>query len=429
MKRNKKLNLTLITTILFVILFYNQYIGINFGIIAIVTWLLFHLNTDKKRKTKNYWLLSGMVFIGFISQIYYADTYSFFALFIALSAYGVNGKYENLNIILYPFLRFYNSITFIFRLLHGKWMPSKKANNKVFTKIIALVIIPLIFSIIFLLVYATGSSTISDFFKNLSFSFDPSKVILLTLLGGFFFFNFWFTHLPRLFATYNQKMTNDFEPHQQKERKQTVAFLPLDLERKSGEISLIMLNIFLLIFIITFNYEQFYQTATDTTLSDATHERVQTIIFSIVLAIAVILFYFKSTFNFDHEATLLKKLTYFWIALNGVLVLSAITKNTEYIYEFGLTHKRIGVYIFLILCIIGLFFSYLKIKNKKTNIYLINRMTWTFLIAFNICSVINFSWIITKHNLTVNKGVEIHYLRSLHYNDQLLYNHFKEDLK
>jgi hypothetical protein len=209
--------------------------------------------------------------------------------------------------------------------------------------------------------------------------------------------------------------------------KPTFSFLEIDFERKSGEISLVLLNILLLFFIITYNYEQFFSTGEPASLSSELHQRVAIIIFSIIMAIAVIMFYFKSSFNFDINASLLKKLALIWVILNAILIISAFIKNSEYVLNFGLTFKRLGVYIFLILSLVGLFLTYLKIKLKKTNVYLLSNMAWIFFFTFIITSWFNFSWIVTKYNIAFHKNEDVEYLRSLNFNKQILYNTYKND--
>ena len=44
------------------------------------------------------------------------------------------------------------------------------------------------------------------------------------------------------------------------------------------------------------------------------------------MAVLVIMFYFKSNFNFDNQAVLLCRLVYIWILLNMLLVFSALIK-------------------------------------------------------------------------------------------------------
>ncbi len=65
----------------------------------------------------------------------------------------------------------------------------------------------------------------------------------------------------------------------------------------------------LLVFIVTYNYEQFFEVVEKSKLSSDTHERVNAVIFSIVMAVGVILFYFKGGFNFDEKAKNLEKVS------------------------------------------------------------------------------------------------------------------------
>ena len=179
-----------------------------------------------------------------------------------------------------------------------------------------------------------------------------------------------------------------------------------------------------MIFIATYNYEQFFEVVKKSTLSSDTHERVNAVILSIIMAVGVILFYFKGGFNFDEKAKNLKKLAKIWILLNGVLILSTIIKNSEYVSFFGLTYKRLGVYAFLILAIIGLVFSFIKITKQKTNAFLFNQMIWCFYGTILLCSFVNWGNIITHCNISVNKGVEPIFLSGLNFNDESRRDYF-----
>ena len=181
----------------------------------------------------------------------------------------------------------------------------------------------------------------------------------------------------------------------------------------------------LLVFIATYNYEQFFEVVQKSNLSSDTHERVNAVIFSTIMAVGVILFYFKGGFNFDEKAINLKKLAKIWILLNGILILCAIIKNSEYVSFFGLTYKRLGVYAFLILAIIGLVISFVKITKQKTNAFLFNQMIWYCYGTILLCSFVNWGNLITHYNISVNKGVEQLFLSSLNFNHKAYYDYFK----
>ena len=114
-----------------------------------------------------------------------------------------------------------------------------------------------------------------------------------------------------------------------------------------------------------------------------------------------------------------------WIFLNGILIVSTIVKNTDYISFFGLTYKRLGVYAFLILALIGLIFTFSKNKKKKTNAYLVNQMVWYFYGTILLCSYVNWGNLITNYNISVNKGVEPMFLSDLNFNDETRRDYFK----
>jgi uncharacterized membrane protein len=183
----------------------------------------------------------------------------------------------------------------------------------------------------------------------------------------------------------------------------------------------------LLVFIAAYNYEQFFEVVKKSNLSSDTHERVTAVIFSIIMAVGVILFYFKGGFNFDEKAKNLKKLAKIWILLNAILILSTIIKNSEYVSFFGLTYKRLGVYAFLILAIIGLVISFIKITKQKTNAFLFNQMIWYFYGTILLCSFVNWGNLITNYNISVNKGVEPTFLSGLNFNDEVRRHYFLQN--
>ena len=253
---------------------------------------------------------------------------------------------------------------------------------------------------------------------------DAWQVFILTALGFFISFTFWNYWIPDFFCEKNDLLDNDFKKEAETQKKNSFSFLDIDFERRSGEITLFLLNVLLLVFIATYNYEQFFELVKKSHLSSETHERVTAVIFSIIMAVGVLLFYFKGGFNFDEKAKNLKKLAKIWILLNGFLILSTIIKNSEYVSFFGLTYKRLGVYAFLILSIIGLIISFVKIIKQKTNAFLFNQMIWYFYGTILLCSFVNWGNIITHYNISVEKGVEPIFLSGLNFNDELRRDYF-----
>ncbi len=416
----------MIGILVFIFIFYKQEPGINVGIFSLTVWMLTYINKPVKSESKFFWILSLSCFISIFSFAWYGDVLSFLALFFSIVITVFYSQYPQMKLVTYPLIFIINFLTFPFRVFYFQdWLP-KSVFRASWKKWITTVIIPLFFLIVFALVYATGSDLFSGFFKSILFDFDFIQLIVLALLSFFILFNLWCLWLPSILIRVNSDLQNDLGAATHKSIIPSFSLFDKNLERRGGEITLILLNILLLVFIVAYNYEQFFAAGGNSSLSDEIHQRIATVIVSILMAIGLILFYFKSKIDLNAEGKLLKYLSLVWLLLNALLVLSAFTKNGEYILNFGLTYKRISVFIFLIICLIGLYMAWYKIAHQKTNVYLINRMAWTLFFTLVINAPVNYSWIVTKYNISLNKKIDKDYLKGLEYNKQIMYDHFSK---
>ncbi len=391
--------LILLTTVLFITLFYGEDMGLNFGILGIAYTLLTLYNTPERNRTKTFLILFVTSVLSSAAFAWYGDFASFLAVFTSLFLLVFKSKNRDLKSLFVIPVFAINFITFIYRFFKFEdWLP-KKNTSGMLQKIISIVLIPTFLILVFFGIYSLGSEHFSNLFTDFEFDFNFWEFFALGCIGFFIAFNFWNFKIYDFFFMQNHHLKNDFV-NEDKIPKSTYSFLDINSERTSGVISLFALNILLLVFIITFNYEQFIEIPkTPNQLSAETHERVNAVILSIVMAIVVMMFYFKGNFNFDEKAKPLKILAKIWIFLNAVLVISAIVKNSEYIINFGLTYKRLGVYAFLFLAIIGLIITFIKIQKQKTNAFLFNNMVWYFYGTILVCSFINWGGMITGHNM------------------------------
>ena len=415
--------LILLTTVLFITLFYGETMGLNFGILGIAYALLTLFKTPERNRTQTFLILFVTTVLSSIAFAWYGDFVSFLAVFTSAFLLAFKSKNRDLKSIFVIPVFVVNFITFPYRFFKfDEWLPKRNTSGTL-QKLISVILIPAFFIIIFFAVYSAGSEHFSKLFTDFHFEFNFWEFFVLGCLGFFIAFNYWNFKIHHFVFGWNHDLKNDFL-NEDKIQKPTYSFLDLDSERKSGVVSLLALNILLLIFIVTFNYEQFIEIPkTPNQLSTETHDRVNAVIISIVMAIGVIMFYFKGSFNFDKNAKSLKFLAKTWMVLNAVLVISAFAKNAEYIISYGLTYKRLGVYAFLILSIIGLILTFLKIQKQKTNAFLFNHMVWYFYGTILVCSFINWGSLATSYNIKNSKG-NFEYLRSLNFNDELLYQKF-----
>ncbi|MDR6762603.1 hypothetical protein J2Y38_002814 [Flavobacterium sp. 2755] len=414
----KKHQIILACTAVFILLFYNESVGINISIFGVILTLLISYFFQEKFVNRSHLVLVMTSILSCFAFAWYGDAASFFALALSILFLQFKTQDGELKIVqIFPLI-FLNGITTIGRIfIFSQWLPERKIHNDIAKKLVAFVIIPVIFLGLFFIVYSFGSNHFSSLFTDYTLDINLPQLIAMCILGFYISFSFWNYWVPDISYQFNPKLNNEFTNIAEVKNQSTFSFLDLDFERKSGVITLFMLNVMLLIFIGTYNYEQFFEVVEKTNLSADTHERVNAVIFSILMAVGVILFYFKGGFNFDEKATTLKNLAKVWIVLNVVLIVSAIVKNSEYVSFYGLTYKRLGVYAFLILAIIGLVYSFLKITKQKTNAYLFNQMIWYFYATILLCSYVNWGNLVTNYNISVNKGVEPVFLSGLNFND------------
>lgn len=423
----KKHHLIFTITTLFVALFYEQNPGLNIGILGIIVLVLTYFNTEIAKRTKLFFILFATSIISSFAFAWYGDFASFLAVFASLFLLGFTSKNKELKTLFVIPVFALNFVTFIYRFFQfEEWLPQRKAEG-FWQKFLAVVLIPALLLLIFFGIYSKGSSHFASFFSDYELDINLWEVFVFTVMGFFLSFNFFNFKVYEFISKQNHYLKNSFLSEEEI-AKPTYDFLDLNAERLSGIVSFLGLNILLLFFIVTFNYEQFVELpkATANQLAEETHERVGAVIASIVMAIAVIMFYFKGAFNFDKKAKSLKILAQFWVFLNAVLVISAFAKNSEYVFNLGLTYKRLGVYAFLGLSVIGLVITFIKIQKQKTNAYLFNQMFWYVYGLILVCSFINWGGIITSHNLD-RKDFEANYhFNSVDFNDKQLLQYYQK---
>jgi hypothetical protein len=185
--------------------------------------------------------------------------------------------------------------------------------------------------------------------------------------------------------------------------------LALRNENTVGIISLVMLNVLLLaINIIDIVYVWFGFTYTpDVNLKNIVHEGTGMLIFSIVLAMAVVLFFFRGNLNFYKKNKWLRYGAYGWILQNAILVISVLLRDYYYIRHMGLAYKRIGVLFFLLMVLAGLFTVFIKIHQKKTAYYLLRVNGWFAIALLVAASCIHWDETMASYNLARKNSIPV----------------------
>jgi len=186
-------------------------------------------------------------------------------------------------------------------------------------------------------------------------------------------------------------------------------------ERVSGVVLLALLNVMLLVVnVLDIIYLWVTkQLPEGMTLSDYLHQGTTTLIISIIFAILIILFYFRGYINFSEKNKNIKWLAFIWLLQNVFVLISTGYRNLLYVSEYNLTYKRLGIYIWLALTLIGLITTIYKLYGKKTNLYLFKANGWAFYIFFVLFACFNWDSVITKFNIQNSKSIDKNYLVEL----------------
>lgn len=193
--------------------------------------------------------------------------------------------------------------------------------------------------------------------------------------------------------------------------KMITGMMALKNENTIGLISLCLLNALLLVVNIIdldtvwLNFNDPREKGVN--MHEIVHEGTWVLIFSIVMAMAVVLFFFKGNLNFYKNNNWLKIGTYAWIIQNTFLVASVFMRDLYYIQNYGLAYKRIGVLFFLLMVLIGLITIVVKVKNRKSIYYLLRVNAVAGLIILVLASAIHWDELIAGYNLSRKEKVPL----------------------
>jgi len=396
--------LTVISGIFFSYLFYEQNFGINAMVFAFVLLGSMAITYRDFRKNK-YSIICGIGSLFSAFFIYWNNsTVSIIAYFISLLGMMSFKNEGNFTIVNYALTYILNFITspFIFFVKSSKSYfniqdkESKDDNSpydktiKVFGYIAVLVII-----LIFFFIYRSANPLFDQYTQNISLFNIDYGFVFFCVLGCLLMSIYLYDTAIKIFFKIEERQQTSINPQNflgsylAKYRLQTIFFL------------FIVLNLMLL-FINALDINYLYLSHTmpkGITQAQFVHNGVGTLIFSIVLGASIICYLFKGELNFIQENKTIKVLVYIWIAQNIFMVISTMLRNNIYVFNCGLTGKRIGVYYYLFFTIIGLLFTAYKIHKQKTVYFLYSTNTWIWYIILVLSCSLNWENIIFNNQM------------------------------
>lgn len=398
-------------------MFYSEMPGLNALVISLFTILFFAFSIKEKLKNPKWWLAS-ILWLGSGTAVFITGSILsislFFITFLYFTAVHYNYKLSIPLGFLQSMQTFMTGFFFYFEAIN-KWIkkPKEERNNKWRINFI-IFSATLLIAIVFLKLYQVADPNFYEMTKFINLDFISWGFIGFYFLLTFTLFGLYYYQGEQVIDAWESGLKDDVNPsysdHIQK-------YLGLKNEAKGAIALLIVLNLMLILYNsldLKFIFVDFRNPTPSLRYSEVIHESINALITSIVLVILIITYLFRGGLNFASDKWV-KALAIFWLFQNVVMTITTSVKNYEYIAHWGLTYKRLGVYIYLILAVAGLVFTIVKVARKKSFWFLMRNMSIAFMTCFIIISHFDWDRVITKFNLThiEHDKIDFEYLVSL----------------
>jgi hypothetical protein len=282
-------------------------------------------------------------------------------------------------------------------------------------KRLLLIAITILISFVFIGLYRASNPIFEEITNKINFDWISFSWIFFTMVGMWAIYGFFHAKYVTEVKNFDEPETMKVDRNAKNEFTIWGKIISVVDENFSAKFLFVMLNLVILILNLGDLNFIFVDQALPkyVTFAEFLHQGVGTLIFSIIISIAIVLFYFRGELNFLSQNKFVKILAYTWLLQNIVMLLSVGVKNSIYIDLYGLTYKRIGIYIYISLTFVGLVSTILKIYLVKKNLFLFRMNGWSFYLVLVFSTLLNWDQMIVDNNKSLDKEIDIYYLLSL----------------
>ncbi|WP_066759580.1 DUF4153 domain-containing protein [Crocinitomix algicola] len=403
------------------LLLYHQYWGLNaliiaFGIVTAIIISQTKIELEQKIKSTNWWLALGLVIGNGFASFYIHNQFCETLFFISLLYFSAVNSYINHSLIIGIPQGIYSQFKGILRITEKLGLLFQKKENTTSPRIgvkILIYLIPLLIALLFLKLYQAADPTFYKWTKFINLDWVSAEFLFLLLVVFFVSYGLLNFNRSKHLTVLDEDCTNHV-PINYADKAQT--FFGLSNEVQIARSTLIILTLLLLLYNsidLIFIFSEVIPGKITGSYSELIHNGVDALIFSIVLVILLISFLFRGQLNYKGPKYL-KSIASLWMVLNLIMVVTTSVKNYEYIAHWGLTYKRIGVFIYLFLASCGLVFTLIKINYNKSFWYLVRQTTLSFFCCFTLMGFINWDKHIAQYNLKLPiEAIDFNYLHKL----------------
>lgn len=403
MKKNDWL--LIVAAIVFGILFYKQSPGLNFFLFTgLITCLIAFFNPTNL-KNRLWWYYAALTNLcGFSVMTANSDLSIIATLFslMVFSAKSVNVKNSVIFGLAFSFYSLISSPVYLLLDLRERKKRAPVTDNTVRWRTYGGIVVAVMISILFMALYQQANPLFKNFTSRLDLSWISPGWCLFCIWGFLMIYGLLFYRdvdsLRNWDLTTNRNIQKGSDETENEPFNYTSIVLTL----------FILLNIMLLT-INLLDIDNLYiskQLPDGITLSDFVHNAVAGLVFSIVIAMGLILWFFKGNLNFNRHSRTLKLLVYGWIVQSFLMVVSTMVRNSWYITGYQLTYLRIGVYVFLGLSLVGLVLTFIKVNRNKSAWYLVRQNFEAWILLFALSGTINWDKRISEFNIAHAKNYQ-----------------------
>lgn len=413
--------LALLSAFCFLVLFYEEYPGLNYLIFAvIITGIQFFFNRSAFQKPQIRGVSAGLI-LSAAAVAYHASSLAVFltwGFLILQAAFILNPMLQSLHWgILQALVNGIYTLPGLFRL---QFFSNHK--RSLTFKRIGLLIFPFLMLILFWNLYSDTNPYLIEFNDLINklrkelfshfwsvVSFTGFLFLLLGLLISISLFHLFVELRQEIGEQFLTRKNIHLMPFLFKLDFSFLTGSSLKRELISGLVLMGILNILLFIVNLTdITWIWFgFEVPENFSLKQFVHEGTWNLLISIIFSMVLILYYFRGNQNFYFRSKGLRILALIWIIQNAILLFSLFLRDLHYIQFHGLAWNRLNLLVFLLLTLFGLILLWFKIRKLWTTWFVIKLNSYFAAGIFVIYAWIPLDSLMINYNLNHPNSGEI----------------------
>lgn len=397
------------SAIVFAVLFYEQSSGINYLIFTIMYGIL-NMLVNSKTLSK-IWYSAYLLNLLCAFNIFNVHTDLAVFAWIISFIHTIGKTFDIKNSILLG--AYFSVVSFVssFKKIAQTYFLKKENSKKSNLIYVAAIFISFFLILLFFFLYKGANPLFADFTAKIDFSWLDIPLIFTILFGFYLVFTITHPYVNLNLSARDNTLSENLIMEDENQDSEVKKFVGLIAILVFISLNIMLLSLNILDIKMVFITEKL---PTNIFLSDFVHDAVACIVASIVFAIILIV----GIQHFKIKNKLIKILVYSWIIQSLVMVYNTALRNFWYSYD-QITYLRIGVFVFLSLCIFGLLYTAYSLLRKRNYWFLLNLNLQTWFMVLVLSSFFPWDRMITKHNLNYSKTekIDLEYLNSLSTNN------------